>query len=237
MEKSDEYIRLADEPFLTIQGEGPSAGKPAYFIRLQGCTVGCEWCDTKYSWAVDKGNDYPLERLKKDVNALPSSVIVVITGGEPVEHAETIHTIVNSFDRSRWVEIETSGYIYRPDLGYQLSQLIISPKVLPSARVAFGKQMTSSVAIKWLMSSAPVFWKFVLRDQADLDAFDSFADSLGFWGDSRGFPPRKVWFMPEGMRPEEVLERGRWLAEVCKERGYNLSLRQHVLLWGAKRGV
>ena len=38
------------EDFYTIQGEGYHTGKPAYFIRLGGCDVGCRWCDAKYTW-------------------------------------------------------------------------------------------------------------------------------------------------------------------------------------------
>ena len=38
------------EDFYTIQGEGFHTGKPAYFIRLGGCDVGCRWCDAKYTW-------------------------------------------------------------------------------------------------------------------------------------------------------------------------------------------
>ena len=38
------------EDFYTIQGEGFHSGKPAYFIRLGGCDVGCSWCDAKYTW-------------------------------------------------------------------------------------------------------------------------------------------------------------------------------------------
>ena len=38
------------EEFYTIQGEGFNSGKPAYFIRIGGCDIGCSWCDTKFSW-------------------------------------------------------------------------------------------------------------------------------------------------------------------------------------------
>ena len=38
------------EDFYTIQGEGFHSGKPAYFIRLGGCDVGCKWCDAKFTW-------------------------------------------------------------------------------------------------------------------------------------------------------------------------------------------
>ena len=38
------------ELFYTVQGEGFHSGKPAYFIRLAGCDIGCIWCDVKESW-------------------------------------------------------------------------------------------------------------------------------------------------------------------------------------------
>ena len=41
------------EHFYTIQGEGVHAGKPAYFVRLAGCDVGCVWCDVKESWPTE----------------------------------------------------------------------------------------------------------------------------------------------------------------------------------------
>ena len=47
-------LRVA-ETFRSLQGEGPSAGAPAHFLRLQGCDVGCRWCDTKYTWDATGG--------------------------------------------------------------------------------------------------------------------------------------------------------------------------------------
>ena len=41
-----------NEVFETIQGEGSYTGIAAIFVRLQGCPVGCSWCDTKHTWAV-----------------------------------------------------------------------------------------------------------------------------------------------------------------------------------------
>ena len=38
------------EEFYTLQGEGIQTGRAAYFVRLGGCDVACEWCDTKESW-------------------------------------------------------------------------------------------------------------------------------------------------------------------------------------------
>ena len=45
-----------NEIFQSIQGEGYFTGVPAIFVRLQGCPVGCAWCDTQHTWelAADK---------------------------------------------------------------------------------------------------------------------------------------------------------------------------------------
>ena len=45
-----------NEIFPTIQGEATWTGTPATFIRLQGCPVGCSWCDTKHTWPEGSEN-------------------------------------------------------------------------------------------------------------------------------------------------------------------------------------
>ncbi len=71
------------EEFYTIQGEGYFSGKPAYFIRIGGCDIGCSWCDTKYSWNPDLfppvNTDEIVERIIRT-----EAKSVVVTGGEPL---------------------------------------------------------------------------------------------------------------------------------------------------------
>lgn len=70
------------EHFYTIQGEGGNCGKPAYFIRVGGCDVGCHWCDVKESWDADKHPLIPVTDLASFLDQIPAKD-VVITGGEP----------------------------------------------------------------------------------------------------------------------------------------------------------
>jgi organic radical activating enzyme len=70
------------EQFYTIQGEGFHAGKPAYFIRIGGCDIGCHWCDTKLSWRADLHPLVDIQDIKQAVNDTAAKSIVV-TGGEP----------------------------------------------------------------------------------------------------------------------------------------------------------
>lgn len=113
--------------FETIQGEGIYTGVPAIFVRLQGCPVGCAWCDTKHTWEIDASQLDTVEAVltKKqespryfDTSALALLALfvkrgyhakhVVITGGEPCmydlsELTELLH------DHGYTTQIETSG--------------------------------------------------------------------------------------------------------------------------------
>jgi organic radical activating enzyme len=71
------------EDFVSIQGEGFQAGKPAYFIRLGGCDVGCHWCDVKESWNASL---WPLTETGEIIRRASQHACkaVVVTGGEPL---------------------------------------------------------------------------------------------------------------------------------------------------------
>ena len=70
------------EHFYTIQGEGANTGKPAYFLRLGGCDVGCVWCDVKDSWDP---SSHPIVTISEMIRLIRESgaIRVVVTGGEP----------------------------------------------------------------------------------------------------------------------------------------------------------
>lgn len=70
------------EDFYTLQGEGFHTGKAAYFLRVGGCDVGCNFCDVKEAWNADI---HPLVEVDEVVNRILSINVetVVVTGGEP----------------------------------------------------------------------------------------------------------------------------------------------------------
>ena len=95
------------EDFYTIQGEGFHAGKPAYFIRLGGCDVGCRWCDAKYTWNPKLYPPVDVQTIIDRATACPAQAIV-ITGGEPLLYplgvlTESLH------ERGLAIFLETSG--------------------------------------------------------------------------------------------------------------------------------
>lgn len=93
-----------NEIFHSIQGEGYHVGTPCTFIRLQGCNVGCEWCDTKYTWKAGG------ERMTaKEIAEQVVFSYVVITGGEPTLYDldDMIHEL--HLRGVQCIALETSG--------------------------------------------------------------------------------------------------------------------------------
>src|SRR6185503_13903393 len=79
------------ETFYTLQGEGFHQGKAAYFIRLGGCDVGCNWCDVKESWDALVHPLKTVDEIVAGALAFPGR-LAVITGGEPLMHDLTVLT-------------------------------------------------------------------------------------------------------------------------------------------------
>ena len=95
------------EDFYTIQGEGFHTGKPAYFIRLGGCDVGCAWCDAKYTWNPRMYPPTPIEEIVERAVACAAQSIV-ITGGEPLMYPLDALTQMLK-EKGLAIFLETSG--------------------------------------------------------------------------------------------------------------------------------
>jgi organic radical activating enzyme len=97
------------ERFYTIQGEGYHAGKPAYFIRIGGCDIGCHWCDTKLSWRADLHPLVGIEDIKEEVAKTPAKSIVV-TGGEPSSYnLDPLCQLLKELDVKTFLETAGTG--------------------------------------------------------------------------------------------------------------------------------
>lgn len=100
------------EKFLSVDGEGPTSGELATFIRFQGCNLRCSWCDTVYSWQNENIN----ERLtSQDIyNYIKGNKVnnVTLTGGEPLIQ-ENIDELLKMLDEdpNLNIHIETNGSV------------------------------------------------------------------------------------------------------------------------------
>jgi 7-carboxy-7-deazaguanine synthase len=97
------------EFFPSLQGEGKNQGKPCFFIRLAGCNLRCNWCDSPASQSG--GREMNLDTISEHVrqSGLP---YVCITGGEPLLQGDELEGLLSDLHkRGIIIDIETNGTI------------------------------------------------------------------------------------------------------------------------------
>ena len=94
------------EIFSSIQGESTTIGLPTVFIRLTGCPLRCQYCDTSY--AFTGGEWMSLNEIESKV-AVYNLKYVTVTGGEPLAQKACINLLTDLCDKNYNVSLETSG--------------------------------------------------------------------------------------------------------------------------------
>ncbi len=102
-------ILKINEIFWSFQGEGLRAGYPSIFVRMAGCTYGCEYCDTKQAWetGIWMSIDDIWNAIKPFHKQYPQSQ-VVLTGGEPLEQ-NLAELVIELKKKDFYITIETNG--------------------------------------------------------------------------------------------------------------------------------
>lgn len=100
-----EQLRIS-EIFYSLQGESKTVGLPTTFIRLTGCPLRCQYCDTSY--AFSGGEITSIAAILKQV-ALYKTRYITVTGGEPLAQPNCINLLQQLADKDYQVSLETSG--------------------------------------------------------------------------------------------------------------------------------
>lgn len=216
----------------TFQGEGPSLGRRCGFVRLGRCDLACSWCDTPYTWDWERHDPaVELERMQVDdiVDQLAGMGVrrVVVTGGEPLLQQRPLAILLqHCADRGWAVEIETAGH-HEPrfDVGL-VERFNVSPKLAHSGN-PLERRMRPDV-LRALEATGRAAFKFVVADPVDLDEVQAIVNDCGL---------TDVWVMPEGTDVSAIVAGMQALAQPVLARGWNLTTRAHVLVWGNRRGV
>ncbi len=235
------------EVFASLQGEGPSSGRPSIFIRLSRCNLACRWCDTAYTWRFTGDNrphrdevafersDNQLTLDEADVAALilahPEDRLV-ITGGEPLLQGAALAKLVAQLKDARpglHIEIETNGTVApHPALDAAVDQYNVSPKLAHSGNAAELALVPERLEA-W--AKDPRAWfKFVVASPADLSEIAQSQDRYAISGD-------RLFVMPEGTTSSVLRERSRWLAEEALAHRWRFTDRLHIHLYGDTRGT
>lgn len=235
------------EIFASVQGEGPSMGKPCAFIRLSRCNLACQWCDTPYTWHF-AGDNRP-HRGGETYDRAANQVILpegeaarliaaldkprlVITGGEPLLQAPALARMLDQLRILRpdmAVEVETNGTVAPPPaLDALVDQFNVSPKLAHSgnpAELALPPERLRA----WAADPRAAF-KFVIAAPEDVDEVLALAAI-------HAIPREKIWLMAEGTDTPVLESREAWLADLCIAHNLTLSKRLHIQLFGDTRGT
>lgn len=158
---------LVSEIFWSVQGEGSNTGATAVFVRLAGCNLACDFCDTKYAWGRDKAKELSTREIVDRIKELPPSELVILTGGEPTiqDLGELIFCIrMNLPDRQ--IAMETNGTEeWKPV--YRYCFITVSPKPPHKAILASYDEVkfvvTATNEIPDLKSEYPFASKYYLQ--------------------------------------------------------------------------
>lgn len=111
------------EIFSSIQGESSYAGLPCVFVRLAGCNLRCNWCDTTYSLESEDGEEFSIEDIMEKVKSFGVN-LVEVTGGEPLTQPNVIILLEILLDEGYKALIETNGTISLKDVAKEVVKIV-----------------------------------------------------------------------------------------------------------------
>lgn len=218
-----------------MQGEGVWAGVPSTFVRASGCNLRCVWCDTPYaSWAPE-GPVLGVADVLAEVARL-GMPHAVLTGGEPMLFDAMVEIAAGCRAMGKTITVETAGTIER---AIACDLMSISPKLAHSTPgdPVWGprheRERLKVDVLQRLIRDYEYQLKFVVNPEKgdDLSEIEALLARLD------GVDPQRVLVMPEGVVGEILHRRARMLVEPCMARGWRLSPRMHIDLFGDKRGT
>ena len=237
------------EVFFSIQGEGPSIGTLALFIRTSHCNLSCPGypCDTLEVWEKVWMRLTPQQLVDYCacngwINKVRKGAHIVLTGGEPTlwqpKLALFLQRVREYTKTIPYVEIETNGTILPdPKLTYSINQFNISPKLTNSGNT-FKKRFKLNVVAEWINLTWSTYrtycLKFVVSTIQDVDEVNGYLCQLR---EIIEVPNSNVWLMPRAGSKIELEEKSEWITKICKNEGFNFSTRLHLSIWDKATGV
>jgi organic radical activating enzyme len=197
------------EIFESLIGEGRYAGHPAVFVRLSGCTRNCSFCDTKYH---KKEKKYTPKELAEKINKSQLTT-VVWTGGEPLMQHNDIYNVI-TYVVGKNHHLESNGDLIDEVTSVldKFQYLCFSPKNINSARKILNSNIMKN--------------KYDIKIVTDLDVV------------GQNLIVSATMLMPlttGNEKQDKKIEQDVW--NYCVKHNIKFCLRQHVKVWGTKRGV
>jgi 7-carboxy-7-deazaguanine synthase len=205
------------EIFRSLQGEGDAVGFPTVFVRLTGCPLRCQYCDTSY--AFSGGQWMTLDAILEEVSRL-NAAHVCVTGGEPLAQRNCLPLLVRLCDAGYKVSLETSGAIAVDEVDARVARVVdVKTPASGEADRNLLEQLSSLRAHDQI--------KFVICDRADYD-----------WSREllrvRGLPAQATVLFSPSHEQLSARDLADWI--LADQLPVRMQVQLHKVLWGNEPG-
>lgn len=235
------YLPVSELFINTLQGEGFYAGFPASFLRLSGCHLNCNFCDSKALWATSERYSFAeLFTLLEDNNTikrLKEGQHLVITGGAPLLHQKRITLFLKTFeDRyyfNPFIELENECTL-KPsgELVERIGCFNNSPKLKNSGvddKLRYKPEVLSYQ--QQYVGKDKNWFKFVVSNEDDMKEILSDFVQPGY------VRKEQIILMPQGASRQELEKSRTTVAELAMSYNVRYADRLQILLYDQRTGV
>ena len=207
------------EIFHSLQGEAATVGLPTAFVRLTGCPLRCQYCDTEY--AFSGGELIELEEILRQVGTKKVRYVTV-TGGEPLAQPDCLGLLQSLCDADYKVSLETSGAIDTSGVDERVS-VVLDLKTPGSGELS--RNLYDNIALLKPIDQV----KFVICNREDYEWAKFKLDEYLL----RDRVSEVLFSASHGELESVVL--AQWILDDGLD--VRLQVQLHKLLWGNKQGV
>ncbi len=206
------------EIFYSLQGEARTVGRPTVFVRLTGCPLRCQYCDTAY--AFSGGMTYQLGDILKEVQRYRTRYVTV-TGGEPLAQPNCLFLLTQLCDAGYEVSLETSGAM---DVAGVDPRVIKVLDLKTPGSLEMDRNLESNIALLGKQDQV----KFVICDQEDYQWAKAQVAEFGLEG-----RVSDVLFSPSN-EELEARDLAEWI--LADQLDVRLQVQLHKYLWNNEPG-
>ena len=242
------------ELYRCVQSEGSRFGRPTIAVRTTGCTHRCYfgeggWCDSWYTSIHPEKGTFCFNDIIKIYDENPHIKEMMLTGGSPTMHPALVNELTHfAYERNILITIETEGSHFI-ETDHRIGLISLSPKFANSLPVVGVETPQGTITDEKMVRQHNKFrlnheairktleyhldyhykpvWDGTEENLAEIEAFRMY----------HNIPKWKTFIMPAGDTREELIKMYPIVFDMCAEKGYNMTGRDHIIAWDTKRGV
>jgi 7-carboxy-7-deazaguanine synthase len=242
------------ELYRCVQSEGSRFGRPTIAVRTTGCTHRCffgegGWCDSWYTSIHPEKGTFTFNDIIRIYDENPHIKEMMLTGGSPTMHPKLVNELTHfAYERNILITMETEGSHFL-DTDYPIGLISLSPKFnnsvpvvgtpTPSGAITDQKMVDQHNKLRMNLTAMNA----MITTHSDYHfkpVWDGTEENLNEIEEIRQFleiPKDKTYIMPAGDTREELIKMYPLVFDMCAEKGYNMTGRDHIIAFDTKRGV